>query len=149
VFPSGVLVDIPGNTSPAFLNVNAAGAARAPIYAHLQSAYETVRIGDGAADGGDVERIVQKVELSTAAYSEGGVETFRLAEVACGPDGAWVLSPDFLPALLQVGAEPFFGAYRERMRRIARALRQLLVDELKENHLAAEGQAAAKQCLRG
>jgi type VI secretion system protein ImpJ len=149
VLPSGLLVDIPGNTAPVFFDVNAAGAARAVLYAHLQSAYKTVRVGDAGADDGGVERIVQTLDLSTAAYSEGGVEAFRLAEILCGPDGAWSIAPDFLPALLQVGDEPFFGPYLERMRKVARALRQLLVDELKENYLAAEAQAGAKQCLRG
>lgn len=149
VLPSGLLVDIPGNTSPAFLNLNATGANRAPVFVHLQSGYETTSVSqDGSADDG-VERVIQKVELSIEPYSATGAESFKLAQVECGPDGVWSIDPTYLPAMLQVGSEPFFKSYVERCQAITRALRQVLLEEVKENYLAAEGQATAKQCLRG
>lgn len=149
LLPSGALVDIPGNTSPAFLNLTATGANRALVYLHLQSGYETVTTGGGDLGSDGIERVVQKIELSTQAYSEGGVEAFKLAEVACGADGVWSLTQEFCPALAGIGAEPFFKSFHARMLALCRGLRQLIQKELEQNHLAAEGQAGAKQCLRG
>ncbi len=146
---SGVLVDIPGNTAPAFINLNATGKPQVTVYVHLQSAYDTVDVAHGAGSEDGIARIVQKIELSIEAYSETAAESFTLAEIACGPDGVWSLKPSFVPALVRVGAEPFFSAYVDRMDGIARGLRHMLVQELEQNYLAAEGQANAKQCLRG
>lgn len=148
LLPSGALIDVPGNTSPAFLNLAATGTTRTYVYLHLQSGYETVTTGGGDLAGGGIERVLQKVTLSTEAYSETGVESFKLAELACGPDGLWSLQADFCPALCSIGAEPFFKAYIERMSVLARGLRQVLRKELEQNHLAAEGQSSAKLCLR-
>ncbi|WP_437932544.1 type VI secretion system baseplate subunit TssK [Sorangium sp. So ce291] len=150
VLPSGTIVDIPGNTAPATFNLNTAGAADAPVYVHLQSGYEIVALGAGDAGEEGIERIVQKVELSTNATSETAAQSFQLARFECSPDGLWSLSPRFLPALACVGrSAPLFEDQRRRMRAIARALRQTLLDEVEQNHLAGDSQSAAKQALRG
>lgn len=153
IMPSGVLIDIPGNTSPAHLDLTTAGVTRTLIYLHLQSGHETVIAGQGQGQGdaaeSGIERIVQKVELSTKAYSETSAEVFTLAELACGADGVWELVPSFCPALVVIGSEPFFKTMRVRMDEVAKALRELVKKELSENYLAAEGQATTKQCLRG
>ncbi|HET8933425.1 MAG TPA: type VI secretion system baseplate subunit TssK [Polyangiales bacterium] len=147
---SGILIDIPGNSSPAQLDLSVAGVTRARVYLHLQTDHEiVVERSDDAADTSGIERIVQKIELSTKAYSDTSAEVFALAELACGADGMWALSPDFCPALSQIGAEPFFRGVLTRMDAVAKALRELLKKELSENYLAAEGQATAKGCLRG
>lgn len=147
---SGILIDIPGNASPAQLDLSVAGVTRAKVYLHLQSGHETVvEHADAAADSSGIERIVQKVELSTKPYSDTSAEVFELAELSCGADGTWALAPEFCPALSQVGAEPFFRGVLTRMGAVAKALRELLKKELSENYLAAEGQASAKMCLRG
>lgn len=147
---SGVLIDVPGNTSPAQLDLSVAGVTRAQVYLHLQSDHETVKErSDAAADSGDIERIVQRITLSTKAYSDTSAEVFALAQLACGADGAWELVSDFCPPLSQIGEEPFFRGVLARMDGVSKALRELLKKELSENYLAAEGQASAKQCLRG
>ncbi|HEY6881767.1 MAG TPA: type VI secretion system baseplate subunit TssK [Polyangiales bacterium] len=147
---SGILIDVPGNASPAQIDLSAAGVTRAQVYLHLQSDHETVvEQVDAAANGGGIERIVQRIELSTKAYSDTSAEVFPLVELACGADGTWALVPEFCPALAQIGAEPFFRSVLTRMDAVSKALRELLKKELSENYLAAEGQATAKQCLRG
>jgi type VI secretion system protein ImpJ len=146
---SGALVDVPGNTSPAFLNLNATGATSVTVYLHLQSGYETANVSQGAPGDDGVERVIQKIELSVEPYSATGAESFKLARLECAPNGVWALDPNFLPAMVRVGEEPFFKPLIARGAAIATALQQVLLDEVKENYLAAEGQAAAKQCLRG
>lgn len=145
---SGTLVDIPGNTAPAFFNLNSAGAARTPLYVHLQSGFDTVAVRQGPDEEG-IERVMQRIELSTAPYSESAAQSFKLAEFEVGADGSWSLTAAYLPPMLRLGSSPFFEPYLARMSGAVRMLRQMLTDEIQENHLAAESQTAAKQCLRG
>jgi type VI secretion system protein ImpJ len=151
VLPTGTLIDIPGNTAPAFLNLNAtaAKAKKTPVYVLLQSDFEVVAVGQGEAAEEGIERILQKVELSIDEYSDTSVQSFKLAEFEGAPDGSWSLSDDYVPPLLQIGSTPFFDPYKKRMDAIVNALRQLLKNELQKNHLAGDSQIAAKQCLRG
>ena len=146
---SGALIDIPGNTAAAFVNLSATGATSATVYLHLQSAYETAKVSLGAPGDDGVERVVQKVELSVEPYSATGAESFKLAKLACAPNGVWSVDSQFLPAIVRVGEEPFFKPIFVRCAAVATALQQVLLDEVKENYLAAQGQAAAKLCLRG
>jgi type VI secretion system protein ImpJ len=149
VLQSGTLVDVPGNTAPAFLNLNATGSTRAPVFVHLQSGFDVIAVGRGDLTEEGIERIVQKIELSTSPYSESAAQSFKLAELEAGPDGNWSLLPTYVPPLLQIGPSPFFQPYIERMHAVVRTLRQVLSSEIQDNYLAADTQVAAKQCLRG
>ncbi len=146
---SGAVVDVPGNTGPAVINLNATGATVASLYIHLDSAYDTVSFGAGDVAEEGIERVVQRIELSTSPYTETSAQAFKLAEFAAGPDGAWSLSPSFIPPLVRLGTTPFFDAHKERAKGIVRAVRQTLLDEIQNNYLAAENQASAKAALRG
>lgn len=146
---SGTLIDVPGNASRVYLDLSKSDRARTLVYLHLQTSHDTVVERQGELSESGIERIVQKIELSTSAYSETSAEVFALAELLCGADGVWELSSEFCPAIAMVGAEPFFAPYLERMEAVAKALRELIRKELSDNHLAAEGQATTKQCLRG
>jgi type VI secretion system protein ImpJ len=148
ILPSGTMVDIPGNTAPAILNLKDVGATKASIYVHLQSGFDIVHVeaGDLAEE---VERVVQKIELSSNPTSTTGVQSFKLAEFLGGPDGTWSLHPDYLPPSLQVGPSPFFDGYLERMGAVLRTFQQLLMSEIQSNHLSGDSQATARQCLQG
>ena len=148
ILRSGALIDIPGNTGPAFLNLNATGVTKTPLYLHLQSGYQTAQVGDAAADEA-VERVIQKVELSINPYSATGVEAFKIAEVECGPDGLWAVSDAYVPPTVQLGTMPFFRSRMQRLEAVSRAIRQLLLEEIQQRYLAAEGSASTEQCLRG
>lgn len=146
---SGTVVDVPGNTAPAVFNLNATGGTVASLYVHLDSAYDVVStgIGDLAEEG--IERVVQRIELSAAPYTETAAQSFKLAEFAAGPDGAWSLLPSYVPPLVRMGTTPFFAAHEERAKAVVRTVRQTLLDEIQNNYLAAENQASAKAALRG
>ena len=149
VMPSGMLVDIPGNTAPAILNLKTVGATRASVYVHLQSTSEVVHVdADEVAEEG-IERLVQNVEISSNPSSATSMQSFKLAEFECGADGIWSLKVDYLPPSLQVGPSPFFDTYIERMNAVQRTFQQQLMSEIQENHLSGESQATAKQCLQG
>lgn len=149
IMPSGMMVDIPGNTAPAVLNLKTVGATKASIYVHLQSASEIVRMeADEVAEEG-IERIVQKVELSSNPTSATSMQSFKIAEFKCGADTVWALDLDYLPPSLQVGPSPFWDPYIERMNAVQRTFQQQIMSEIQENHLSGESQATAKQCLQG
>jgi len=149
VLQSGTLIDIPGNTAPAHLNLNAAGVSRAPVFVHLESGYDVVSAGRGDELEEGIERIVQRISLSTDPYSETAAEVFKLAELECGPDGLWGVSSGYVPPLLQVETSPFMATRVETMKGLVRTLRQVLGNEIRDNYLSAEGLTSAKQCLRG
>jgi type VI secretion system protein ImpJ len=149
VLPTGTLIDVPGNTAPAFLNLNATGATRTPLFVHLQSGHDVVSVGRGELAEEGIERVLQRIELSTNPYSATAAQSFRLAEFDCAADGSWSLRPDYVPPLLLVGTSPFMEAQIERMEGVVRALRQVLASELQENYLAAESQGSARDCMRG
>lgn len=149
VLPSGTLVDVPGNTAPTFVNLKAAGR-RAEVYVHLQGDFDAVSLGArGEPTEEGIERVVQKIELSTSPFSDTSAQSFKLAEFESGPDGTWSLLDDYVPPLLQVGASPFLESHLRRVEGVARALRQALVDEIHERYLAAEGNATGRLALRG
>jgi type VI secretion system protein ImpJ len=150
VLPSGNIIDIPGNTAPATLNLNTTGSSLAPVYVHLESGYDIVAVSQGEAGEEGIERVVQKVTLSSNATSETAAQSFKLAVFESDPDGIWSLRTDYLPPLVCVGrSAPLFEDQQRRMRGVARALRQTLLDEVEQNHLAGDSQGAAKQALRG
>jgi len=80
VLPSGMLVDIPGNTAPALLNLKTVGATKAAVYVHLQSASEVVHVETSEIAEEGIERILQKVEISTNPTSATSVQSFKLVE---------------------------------------------------------------------
>jgi type VI secretion system protein ImpJ len=149
VMPSGMLVDIPGNTAPAVLNLKTVGATKAEVYVHLQSAPEVVHVETSEIAEEGIERLQQKVELSTFPTSATSMQSFKLAEFRCGADGVWSLDLDYLPPSLQVGVTPVFDRYIERMTAVQRSFQQQLMSEVQSNHLSGDSQATARQCLRG
>jgi len=148
VLPSGSVVDIPGNTAPVAFNLNGTGASKVTLYLHLESAYD-VTSGEGTADAEDsIERIVQKVTLTTAPYSDTALQSFKLMEFDKSLTGGWSLGADYIPPLVRVGSSPFFALYLKRASTIATMFHEILVDEIQQNFLAGESQLAARQCLR-
>ncbi|MEY4579207.1 MAG: hypothetical protein RL701_3910 [Pseudomonadota bacterium] len=152
VFPSGSIIDIPGNTAPCAFNLNSTGASKVALYLHLESDYDvttTEAASSGAhADESSIERIVQKVSLTTTPHSDTALQTFKLMEFDKSVTGIWALGTNYIPPLARIGHSPFFDRYLKRMSSIAGMFHEILVDEIQQNFLAGESQQAAKQCLR-
>lgn len=149
VMPSGALIDVPGNTGPANVNISSAGSP-ASVYVHLLKDFDRVSVSkkNELADEG-IQRIVQKIELSTRSFSDASDQTFHLADFQCDIHGQWSLLPTYIPPCLQVGATPFFAHAIERLDTILRLLQQTLLTEAEENYLAAEGNATNHLTMRG
>ena len=148
VLPSGVLIDIPGNTKPASFNLNSSGATRAEVFLHLQGGYDIAREG-GVDSDESVERVVQKIKLSTVPYSDTAVQTFKLCEFEKSVEGIWSPVENFIPPLVRVDTTPFTDAVLQRLQSLALTFQQALVSEIQQNYLSGESVHSAKQCLRG
>lgn len=148
VLPSGALIDIPGNTAPASFNLNTTGASRASVYLHLESGYDLTSEGEGRFGEESIERVVQRVTLSSAPYLDTALQSFRLAEFEKDVGGQWALSAGYIPPMMRVGSTPFFEAILGRMRDLGTTFREVLTGDIQQNYLGGESQLAAKQCLR-
>lgn len=111
VMPSGLLLDVPGNTTISPLNLNVPGKPQIAAYIHL---IEGEGGGDDVAGAFDsdasVPRVTRRIALSCDASYPGAIESLKLAELRKAPDGLWLLSDKYVPPLLQVGTTPFLMA---------------------------------------
>jgi type VI secretion system protein ImpJ len=146
VLESGLVLDIPGNAAPVFLDLKNAGASTLTIFVQLKSKPEIVASRSGDPNEEGIQRILQTLELSTTQSS--AEERFKLCKVACSADGKWSFQEDYVPPLLRVRRDMLFDGPLGRMEQLVKALRQLLKAELQENHLSGETQLLAKQALR-
>lgn len=146
VFESGTVLDIPGNAPPVSLDLKETGLRRASIYVQLKSGYDIVdHHAPGHQDEG-IQRILQRVRLSTSASD--AEQSFLLAEVECSASDVWSFRREYVPPLLVVRPGLLFDSEIERMEHIVKAFRYQLRQEIQENHLSGETQLLAKQALR-
>ena len=120
VMPSGVLIDIPGNTGSVSFNLNTAGSSRAEVYLHLQGGFDISRDdGMSAMNEDSVERVVQKVKLSTIPYSDTAVQSFKLCEFEKSVEGVWSPVASYVPPMVRVGTSPFTDGILKRLESIS------------------------------
>ncbi|MEE2960771.1 MAG: type VI secretion system baseplate subunit TssK [Myxococcota bacterium] len=150
VLPSGVLVDIPGNTQPNAMNLNIAGSSQVSLYLHLQSGFETLHSGDmESEDEESIDKILQRIQLSASPYSETSLHSFKLGDFEKDVDGVWSLSQEYIPPTVSTQRSPFFDHVFEKANSITEAFHQALVDDIQEHYLGGASLFSAKQCLRG
>lgn len=150
VMPSGILLDIKGNTRAAPLNLNIPGATLLPVYVHLRTPPENLG-GEGdplACERGGVTCWRWPLELSVEQENPDTLETFRLAEFAKQPDGTWQLSPRFIPPLLCVGSVPFLKQDLSGLRDRLDSYHYQLTQEIAAIYLSGADLVNAKQCLK-
>jgi type VI secretion system protein ImpJ len=148
VLPSGALIDIPGNARPVSFNLNATGLAEATLFVHLESDFDVTQTGVGTEPDEGVERVVQKVILSTKAHLDTAIHSFELARLCKTPDGQWQVQADYLPPLLKVGGSPLFEGYNAQLEALASRYHQQLVNEIQQNYLSGQTVITAKICLK-
>lgn len=149
LLPSGALIDIPGNCHPVSFNLNRTGAAKTPLYVHLQGSHAVGVADGGVDDDGVIERAMHQVTLSSTPYSDSAVQAFKLAELEKGVDGTWSLSADYMPPLVRVTHSPFFERTHRRIEALCAVLHQHLLTEVQENYLAAQSVLAVREALKG
>ncbi len=150
VMASGLLLDVPGNAIVSPYNLNVPGTTTVSVYLHVlaytPSAADT---GQGWEENAEVRvsKIIYRLALSSEQGETGAMETMKLAEFKKSPDGAWQLSRDFIPPLMQLGESPFL---KRDMAELAEALElfQYNLSMDAASYLSGESLYTVKQCLK-
>lgn len=150
VMPSGLLVQIPGNSTVSPFNLNVPGAARLPVYFHLihETAVGEKPASESDEGDGEIPRVFHPAALSSDQSYPNAFETLKLAEFEKSPDGIWRISPDYIPPLLQVGTSPFLAAELTELRELLDNFQYRLTQEIAASHLSGDSLTGAKQCLK-
>jgi type VI secretion system protein ImpJ len=149
VLPSGLLIDIPGNTAPIQEKIKTAGS-KVSLHVHVLPDVAQVTVTrPGALPDEKIERTLRKIRLSTDDYAESSIESFHLADLDGSLEGAWALRSDYIPPLLQTTSSPFFRSTLERIDKRLETLRQSLETEVNANFLAEGHNASGRLVLRG
>ncbi len=150
ILPNGQVIDIPGNTSSAAMNLNLAGSTRVPVYLHLvaERASPEARKERRDEGAGAIERVVQKVALTSEQTFSAALQTMKIAEFEKDPEEVWRLAQDYVPPLLQVGTSPFLLATLDTLGKLVEIFHQRLEEDIAASYLGGEVLVGAKQCLR-
>lgn len=149
VTPRGHVVHLPGNARAEPVDLAAAGTPTVRLHLHLlvEPAYE--REDERARDLEAVELVVRRIELTAAQGHPGALDSLELARFELGPDGAWAVSPDYVPPLLSLAAWPaFFSSVMARLRAVLAAWEDILLGDLESHVLSIAKGLRAHECLR-
>lgn len=151
VLPSGRALDVPGNSTVDSFNLNVLGATRVPVYLHLTSKREAPAASAArrAEDGDTVDRVLQRIEISSEQTSRKALETMKLAEFVKSAEGTWSLSEEYAPPLVQVGTSPFLAGMIDRLQKTMERFHLKLEEDIAASYLGGEGLMGAKLCLEG
>ena len=150
LLPSGLLLDIPGNTIASPLNLNLPGTARVAVYLHChdkQASEDEIEANWSGDEGDSIGRRVFQVALTADRSHPEALETMKLAEFQKDPEGIWELSDDFIPPLLQVGTTPFLRSALDELPNALEAFQyKLSMDSV--SYLSGGSLVTVKQCLK-
>lgn len=148
VLPGGLIVDVPGNCTLAPLSLAATGATRCSVYLHLLS--ETTK-ADGISlyedDPKQVQRVIARAQISTQEAIENTLGALKLGEFEKAADSTWGVSRSYIPALLQVGPNPFLRPFIFDLGRILKTFRGQLQSQLKDSFFGPAKLTSIRVCL--
>lgn len=139
LFPSGLLVDVPGNAVVNNLNLRENASTSASIFLHVDNARtDAADLKDYLDDPGGLQRVIHRVELSLAARSDGARESVKLLGLV-HRGGRWELDV-YAPPLLNLGgaASPFLRSTLDRTARAIEAILAQLQRRIRDAFLGAE-----------
>lgn len=109
IFPSGEIVEFPGNGKLESIDLNKTGKTRVSIYLHLLSSQSEEE--DYVNSDQEYERIVyaiQELELSDDQNAPLIKAALKLGEFERDLENRWKLNDEYIPPLLSVHSNPFF-----------------------------------------
>ena len=158
VFPTGLLIDVPGNTQQASFDLPPPQREPIDVYVHLDSEPEIFKGPWHDKEGSFVELRVQKLQIAERLLQtpQPGFRLLRLAplvdESKPGPARAplgWKVDTGFAPALITLGGfMPFAQARFLKLSRAIERWKELLRRQSVENTLAVHKRVEAALYLR-
>jgi len=92
---------------------------------------------------------VRRVVLTASPGHPGALDSFELARLELGPDGAWRFSASYVPPLMSLVAWPsFFTDVLSRVRGVLAAWEDILLGDLDSHVLSTAKGLRAHECLR-
>ncbi len=110
IFPTGHVVDIPGNATINSLDINKIGKTRITVFLHLMSAVGEQE--EYLGSGSEYDKIVFSVnhlELSIESNSHNVTSVMKLAEFEKDLENRWSLCEEYIPPLLTTDDHPFLS----------------------------------------
>ncbi len=110
IFPSGQLVDVPGNATINSLDINRIGKTRVTVFLHLlSSAGEQEEYLGSGSEYDKIVFSVSQLELSVESNSHNVVAVMKLAEFEKDLENRWSLCEEYIPPLLNIEDNPFLA----------------------------------------
>lgn len=147
VLPSGLLLDIPGNSQISPLNLNLSGHIRVPVYLHVLDGDEEA-LEENETGNEEIPRRIHRLALSFDQAHSGALESLRLGVFHKDPEGGWEVSAETLPAFLQVGASPFLRKELAELEQLLELFQHKVSQEIAASYLSGDSMFSAKECLK-
>ncbi|MCY1059596.1 type VI secretion system baseplate subunit TssK [Nannocystis sp. SCPEA4] len=139
VFPSGLLVDAPGNAVVGNCNLRAVEGNAASIFLHVgKEVTDAADLKVYSDDSTHVTRVIFRAELSLAARREHARESAKLLGLV-RRDNRWALDA-YAPPMLRVGVEvaPLLRDVLERAARAVQAVEAQLSRRIRDSFLGSD-----------
>ncbi|RKH56475.1 type VI secretion system baseplate subunit TssK [Corallococcus llansteffanensis] len=148
VTKTGDLLDVPGNAVIGPLSLDAIGKTEFIVYLHvLKETVSAEGIRLYADDPPVLQRVLHKLQLSSEPVLDGAVASLGLVAVSQDEDGAWRTSPDWVPALLLVGPNPFLEKLLNTLDDLLDQVRQQLLTQISDTYLRPDRVTDARRAL--
>lgn len=142
VFPSGELIDVPGNAMISNLNLSDQLEDALDVYLHVLRDPDDLG-GDFRDD--EVARLVHRVGLSPRRWLDDARQSMKLAELVRDMDGNWALGA-YVPPLLQMGTSPFLSHLLADYTQTLMHLEIQLASQLADSFLGGDHVARLRRC---
>jgi len=148
IFPSGQLIEIPGNALPTSFDLNSAGKSEVSLYLHItdekKQKEEEVALFDETVKVGFA---LHQIALSPNKNEEASRAVFKLAHFEKSQESVWSLSDQYTPPLLSTIAEPFLTSIFSNIMRVAKSVRRKIQREMESIELFAFQNIEWRLCL--
>lgn len=110
IFPTGQLIDVPGNGTINTLDLNKIGKTRLTVYLHLlSSTHEHEDYFESSSEYEKIVFAVNQLELSDENTTHNIKAILKLGEFEKDLENRWRLCEEYVPPLLSVAANPFLS----------------------------------------
>lgn len=148
IFPSGQLIEIPGNAIPASYDLNSAGRSEISLYLHItdkkkQKEEEIVLFEEVAK----IDFALHQIVLSPNRNEESSRAVFKLAHFRKSQESVWSLSDQYIPPLLLTIQEPFLTGAFSNILRVVKSVRRKIQRDMESIELFAFQNIEWRLCL--
>lgn len=148
VMPTGLLLDVPGNAVITSFNLNVPGLSIVPVYLHVLKNKPGSEQDENPDEEGEISKIIFQLVLSSEQSYADALETMKIAQFEKDPDGIWLMSPSYIPPLLQVGKSPFLESELTELSQALELFQYKLSQEIAASYLSGDSLTSVKLCLK-